>query len=260
MLNNTIPKIIHFVWVGGKELSESAKKNVAEWKRICPDYEIKLWNENNFDVYECDYVREAYEAKKYAFVSDYIRLKALYEYGGIYLDTDVELIKPFDSLLGYRTVLGFEDTTVLSTAIVMCAPKEKWVKDLLKYYQSAHFKKKRGYDTLPNPLIFTQYFHEYMGLKINGNDQTLSDGKIFIGKRTLFSGKSYFTGKIKTDEETVAIHMFDGSWVDKKSFGNSALKALIAIFRERGILFFKRIGLAFIYASRKKQLQRAITD
>lgn len=258
MEQNTIPKIIHYVWIGGKELSAEAMKNLAEWKRLCPDYELILWNEDNFDVNECDYVKEAFEAKKYAFVSDYIRLKVLYEYGGIYLDTDIELKKSFDSLLGYKTALGFEDKTVLGAAVILCAPGQKWVGDLLKYYRSTHFKGRKRLRTLPNPLLFTQYFHEYEGLKINGKPQTLHGGEIYIGQTSLFSGKSYFTGKISTDKDTVAVHLFDGSWVNKKSFGNAFLRALVTVLRENGVLFFKRIGLAFVYAFRRKDLKKKI--
>lgn len=256
MSGNLIPKIIHYVWLGGRELSGEAAEYVAEWKRMCPDYRIVAWTEDNVDLDECDYVKEAYAAKEYAFVADYIRLKALYEYGGIYLDTDVKLFRSFDGLLGYRAVLGFEDPTVLSSAVIMAAPKEKWVGDLLKYYRATHFKEKRN--ILPNTVLFTQYFKEYMGLKGGGRQQTLQNGEIFIGKRSLFSGKSFFTGEIRTDEDTIALHMFDGSWINKKSFENKVLKAAVAVFRESGVIFLKRIGLPFVYAFHKRKLKRKI--
>lgn len=96
-----IPKIIHYCWFGGNPLSEEAKYYISTWKKYCPDYEIREWNESNFDINENDYCREAYEKKKWAFVTDYVRLKALYEFGGVYMDTDVEVVKSLDPLLSY---------------------------------------------------------------------------------------------------------------------------------------------------------------
>ena len=103
-----IPKVIHYCWFGHHPLSPLAKKCMKSWKRYFPDYEIKEWNEGNFDLSYCDYVREAYEAKKWAFVSDYARLKIVYEQGGIYMDVDVELIKPLDELTERDGYMGFE--------------------------------------------------------------------------------------------------------------------------------------------------------
>lgn len=96
-----IPKIIHYCWFGKKPISEDVKKYIETWKKYCPNYEIKQWNEDNFDINQNLYCKEAYEAEKWAFVSDYVRLKVLYEYGGIYMDTDIELCKSFDDLLIY---------------------------------------------------------------------------------------------------------------------------------------------------------------
>ena len=94
-----IPKTTHYMWFGGNPLPESTKKYIESWKKFCPDYEIKQWDETNFDVHSCKYVEEAYNAKKWAFVSDYARFNALYQDGGIYLDTAVEMIKPLDDFL-----------------------------------------------------------------------------------------------------------------------------------------------------------------
>ena len=102
-----IPKIIHYCWFGGKEKPEDVKRYIASWEKYCPDYEIKEWNESNFDIHENDYCREAYEAKKWAFVTDYVRLKALYEEGGFYMDTDVEVVKSLDPLRVYDAVSGY---------------------------------------------------------------------------------------------------------------------------------------------------------
>ena len=115
-----IPKTIHYIWFGGNPLPEDAKRCIDTWKKYCPDYEIKEWNESNFDVAQNDYIKEAYEAKKWAFVSDYARLKVLVEYGGIYMDTDVEVLKPLDRFLSERAFSGFEDADAIPAGIMAC--------------------------------------------------------------------------------------------------------------------------------------------
>ena len=109
-----IPKIIHYCWFGGKKKPENVEQYILSWKNKCPDYEIREWNENNFDIKSNCFCKEAYEKKKWAFVSDYARLAILYKYGGIYMDTDVEVIKPFDNLLTYQAFLCFESSKMVS--------------------------------------------------------------------------------------------------------------------------------------------------
>ena len=105
-----IPKLIHYCWFGHNPLPKDAKRCIRSWKKYCPDYVIKEWNEDNFDISQCpQYVRQAYEAKKWAFVSDYVRLKLVHDHGGVYMDTDVELLKPLDRLLSHKAYFGFED-------------------------------------------------------------------------------------------------------------------------------------------------------
>ena len=109
----SIPKIIHYCWFGGGPISAESQKCMESWKKYCPDYKIIEWNEQNFDISQNRYAQQAYEAKKYAFVSDYVRLAVLYEYGGIYLDTDVELVRPLDELLELpETVLTETDKKI----------------------------------------------------------------------------------------------------------------------------------------------------
>ena len=113
----SIPKIIHYCWFGGKPLPNTAIKCIRSWKKHCPDYEIHCWNEKNFDINVCPYVKEAYEEKAWAFVSDYARLWIIYNYGGIYLDTDVELLKNIDNLLKYDVFMGFENKQYVNTGV-----------------------------------------------------------------------------------------------------------------------------------------------
>ena len=134
-----IPKIIHYCWFGGNPLPELAKKCIASWKLYCPDYEIKEWNESNFDLNYCDYVREAYDSKNWAFVSDVARLYALVTEGGIYMDTDVEVIKPLDNLLKYHAVSGFETETTIPTGLIAGEKENPMLKELLYEYKNIHF-------------------------------------------------------------------------------------------------------------------------
>ena len=113
----SIPKVIHYCWFGNGKMPKLAQKCIESWKKYCPEYKIVCWNEENFDINQNKYAREAYAAGKWAFVSDYVRLKVLYDEGGIYLDTDVELIKPLDKLIEERGYMGFDDNGVISTGL-----------------------------------------------------------------------------------------------------------------------------------------------
>ena len=121
-----IPKKIHYCWFGGNPLPPLAKKCIASWKKYCPDYEIKEWNETNFDVNALAYTREAFEARKWAFITDVVRLQALVTEGGIYMDTDVEVLKPLDSLLQYEAVSGFESETQIPTGLMACRDSQPY--------------------------------------------------------------------------------------------------------------------------------------
>ena len=134
-----IPKVIHYCWFGGKPLPKLAQKCIASWKKFCPDYEIIRWDEANFDVNGCDYSREAYEAKNWAFVSDYARLKILVDNGGIYMDTDVEVVKPLDEFLSNEAFSGFESPAVIPTGIMACEKGFAPFAEMLKEYDTQHF-------------------------------------------------------------------------------------------------------------------------
>ena len=129
-----IPKIIHYCWFGKGEKPKKIHKCINTWKEKCPDYQIIEWNENNFDVNKLRYTKEAYKAKKYAFVSDVARVKALYEYGGIYLDTDVIVYKSFDAVLDFKCVLGFEFGNYIATSFMACESKFYLMKEFYNLY------------------------------------------------------------------------------------------------------------------------------
>lgn len=205
-----IPKIIHFIWFGRNPLPELAVHCIDSWKKYCPDYKIIEWNEDNFDVMECDYIREAYEAKRWAFVSDYARLKVLYEHGGIYMDTDVELVAPIDAYLSEKAFSGFESDTSISTGIMACEKKHSLFKQLLDFYTGKHFFHADGTCNLTtNVTIITNIMLQH-GIELNNTKQTVCDMTFY--PKDFFCPKDEATGISKITKNTVCIHHFDGSW------------------------------------------------
>lgn len=209
-----IPKLIHYCWFGGKEKPDSVKQCIESWKKYCPDYEIREWNESNFDIQANDYCREAYEAKRWAFVADYARLYVLYEYGGIYMDTDVEVVRPFDPLLNRNGFLCFENDDNVSIGTFGVAKHLLLVNDFLQPYKGRHFKRDDGsFDMTTNLKIITQVLVERYGISLNGKEQVLS-GDILVLPMEAFIAKSYLTGWIMRDENTYAIHHYSATWRD----------------------------------------------
>ena len=206
-----IPKKIHYCWFGGNPLPELAQKCIASWKKYLPEYEIKEWNESNFDVNSNVYVKEAYEAQKFAFVTDYVRLYAMYHEGGIYMDTDVEVLKPLDDLLQYEAVSGFESETQIPTGLMASREGYPFIKELLDDYTDIHFIRPDGsLDTTTNVTRITNHCLKY-GLQLNNTLQTIN-GFTFLPKDYLCP-KSYMDGKIYLTENTYTIHHFAGSWL-----------------------------------------------
>lgn len=208
-----IPKKIHYCWFGGQPLTDDAKSMIATWRRYCPDYEIIEWNESNFNVNENDYVREAYEAKKWAFVTDYVRLKALYEQGGFYMDTDVEIVKSLDPLRVYDAVSGYESQTSISTGTMGACRDNEWIGMLLQDYSTRHFILSDGtYDMTTNVVVITRLTVEYYNLKLDGMRKTFGENMILLPFDYLCA-KSYLTGEVMRTNNTYTIHHFKGSWL-----------------------------------------------
>ncbi len=203
-----IPKKIHYCWFGGKPLPKLAKKCIASWKKFLPDYEIIQWNEKNFDINSCDYVKEAYQAKKWAFVSDYARFKILYENGGIYFDTDVELIKQIDDIIEKGPFMGFESDNNV-------APGLGLYKEIIGFYETIHFIDDKGNLNLKTIVQYTTEILSKYGLK-NNNEIQFMEG-IYIYPKDYFNPIEHETGKIILTENTRSIHHFAASWCNKKS-------------------------------------------
>lgn len=208
-----IPKKIHYCWFGGNPLPELAKKCIESWRKYCPDYEIKEWNESNFDLNSCRYVREAFENRKWAFITDYVRLYAMVTEGGIYMDTDVEVIAPLDNFLDAQAFSGFENLESVTTGIMACEKDFPLFKELLAYYDDRPFVLADGsFDIQTNVVTITNICKEH-GLVPNNTRQTVDGFEIY--PKDYFCPKSYDTGKIELTKNTATIHHFSGSWMPK---------------------------------------------
>lgn len=246
-----IPKIIHYCWFGHNPLPSSAIKCINSWKTFFPDYEIKEWNEDNFDVNIIPYTQEAYEAKKYAFVSDYARFWILYKYGGLYFDTDVEVIKPMDDIVAQGPFMGFEKPNEnIKGSIAMPAPGlgllaeqgQPIYKEILNYYDGIHYCDENGV-MLPGTVVqhVTKVLEKY-GLKTNNEIQVI--GGITIYPSDVFCPMDSTTGIIDIKPNTVSIHHYTCSWMDQKSlrFRLHLLKnKLISIFGAKWVLKLSNI-------------------
>jgi mannosyltransferase OCH1-like enzyme len=208
-----IPRIIHYCWFGRGELPELAQKCIASWHKFMPDWEYKLWDEDNFDINSVFYTNEAYKVKKFAFVSDYVRLWALCHEGGLYLDTDVEVFKPFDDLMHYTAFAGFEGSkhVPLGTCVMASKAGGIWVTEQLAHYQDRHFMASDGsFDLTTNVRFITEKMCE-QGFVSNGKEQEYKDLHVFPVE--------YFCPRQTTGEyfrtiRTYCDHLGLGSWIE----------------------------------------------
>lgn len=211
-----IPKIIHYCWFGRGEMPQLAKDCIASWQKYMPDWEYKLWSEDNFDVASNPYTQEAYDAKKFAFVTDYVRLFALKKYGGVYMDTDVEILKPLDDLLNLTAFTGYEGSKHKPpvTGLMASEPNGVWVSEQLDYYQDRHFLLESGsLDLTTNTQTISRI------MRTNG---FVADGKYQVYKDLHIFPVEYFcprqtTGEYLKTENTYCDHHFMGSWDSQHS-------------------------------------------
>lgn len=214
-----IPKIIHYCWFGGNALPDSAIKCIESWKKYFPGYEIKEWNEKNYDVKKNRYIAEAYEAKKYAFVSDYARFDILYQYGGIYFDTDVEVIRSFEDILQKGAFMGCEENVsiqnernLINPGLGMAAPSGlKIYKEILEFYDNQKFVNKDGTVNLETVVTKTTKILYEHGLENKNNLQEIEG--ITIYPQEYFNPKDSSTGELIMTENTHSIHWYSMTWL-----------------------------------------------
>lgn len=213
-----IPKIIHYFWFGKNSIPMEHQKYMESWKKYCPDYEIRLWNENNYDIHKNQYMEQAYRVGKYGFVPDYARLDIIYQYGGFYLDTDVELLKSLDGLRDYPAVMGFERyENVVRVANGQGFGAEKGnpgIKELMEIYRYRNFIKRDGtYNLQTSTGLITNCLRRN-GLELNGEKQEVMG--ITILPEDYFCPIKYSSqgNKVVITDHTYSIHYFAASWKD----------------------------------------------
>ena len=224
-----IPKIIHYCGFGGKPLPKSAEKCIASWKKYLPDYEIKRWDESNFDVNAIPYTREAYAACKFAFVSDYARFWILYHYGGVYFDTDVEVIRPIDDIINRGGFLGVESNrngiyTVNPGLGFAATQGTAVIGEMVNLYSTFHFINTDGASDLKNIVEITTDYLSSKGLQNTDEIQDCCGFTIY--PKDYFCPIDYDTRELKITENTRTIHHYAESWVPRSTRFKNALSRL----------------------------------
>lgn len=217
-----IPKIIHYIWFGNNPMTPLAQECLASWKAAMPDWQIMRWDESNFDVAAAPvYVRQAYEARKFAFVSDYVRLWVLEQYGGVYVDTDVKVLKSYDPLLNDTAFIGLEESKVHlpGTCVMGCEPHCQWVRDMLALYDNIEFVTADGSLDMTTNVIRMGLAMTRHGLKVEGGKwkeiQYLDEWGLRVYTHDYFSPITS-TRVMRKTKNTYSIHYFAESWRDRK--------------------------------------------
>ncbi|MCR5670833.1 MAG: glycosyl transferase [Butyrivibrio sp.] len=233
-MQEKIPHIIHYFWFGGNEKSESVKKCIESWREFCPDFEIKEWNEKNYDFHKHPFMEEAYREGKWAFVSDYARLDVLYEHGGVYLDTDVEVLKDLSPLCENRAYMGFESKEMIGDGAGFgFTAGSPLLKEMMAEYDSLS-------EYVESPKLRTKILVGH-GLIQDGTRQKVDGVEIYPSE--YLSPKNYYTGKVTITENTYSIHHFEASWHESNTgFYKKLMRSLTGTFGEKtGMAIFKGI-------------------
>lgn len=238
--NIMIPKKIHYCWFGGKKIPKDVKKCIKSWKKYCPDYEIIEWNESNFDVRSSQFLSDAYDENAWAFVSDYARLKIIYDNGGIYLDTDVELLKSLDSILENESYFGIQQQeNYVNTGLGFGATKNHYiVKDMLDFYDTQKFDISEKMK-LSCPLLNTEILKKYgFSFEIDKKIYKLADGNVTVYASMYLDPIAPGNTENLLCSDTFSIHHYSASWTSKK---NILKRRLIRIIGQKKINRLKKI-------------------
>lgn len=229
-----IPKIIHYCWFGKGDKPSGVQKCIASWKKYCPDYEIIEWNEHNFDINYGNYSKMAYEYGKYAFVSDVARLYALYNFGGIYMDTDVEVIRSFNDILNKKCIFGFEEKNYVATSFMASEKGDKTIKQFLSLYDNESFKNTDGtLNTKTNVSRLTKLLQN-KGFELNGQIQEIDN--ISLYSKEYFSPYDYINCVDERTDNTYCIHWFYVSWMSfREQLKKRIKKVLVKIIGKKNM-------------------------
>ena len=238
-----IPKTIHYCWFSGDQYPDLVKRCLRSWKQVMPDYKLRLWGGNSFDYDSVPFVKEAMAAKKYAFAADYIRFYALYYYGGIYLDSDVEVLKSFDDLLDLPYFMGAEKAQTPEAAIMGAEKGCDWIKACLDYYQDRPFVNEDGslnIQTVPDIMI--RQIEQIKPVRVLSLEDSLNIRRMDMEKEVLEFNDAFFSPKVFDSREveitpyTYAIHHYQNSWFSPKAKAYYRSRAfLVKLFGQKAI-------------------------
>jgi mannosyltransferase OCH1-like enzyme len=245
-----IPKTVHYCWLSGDPYPELIGKYIQSWKKFLPDYQFVLWDKPKVENIQNEWLKQTIALKKYAFASDYVRIYSLFNYGGVYLDADVELVASLDPFLKHNFFIGVEYNNDLEPAVFGAVPGHLWLNHLLNYYNNRSFIKSDGaFDEKTLPNIFNETAAVRYGFKSNGNIQVIDNESIAIYPSDYFSPKNIYSQQIIRTRNTVAIHHFESSWFEKNSKHNlkqSIHRILIKLggksFHNRFVQFIRKIN------------------
>lgn len=224
-----IPKLIHYCWFGNNPIPEHCLKWMETWKKHCPDYDIVRWDESNYDVAQNAYMYEAYQAQKWAFVSDYARVDIVYRHGGIYLDVDVEMLRSYDELLYQSAFCGIESSRKIALGLGFGAEKGHAVlKGVLDLYGGRHFKDTEGRLDFTTCVRLQDSCYKKGGFIANGDYQIFNGMTVY--PESVLSPKDLYTGEVSVTDHSFSIHHYDASWVENK--GKSTVEAARRLYKQ----------------------------
>lgn len=216
-----IPKIVHYCWFGKNEKPKLAKKCIASWKKYCPDYEIIEWNEDNFDIQTYPYAKYCYEHQKYAFLSDFVRLIVIYQFGGIYFDTDVELLKSPNELLEFEAFYGFENDSNIATGLGFGSiPGHPTLKNMCQQYMALSVDEKGDFPIIICPELNTKALLP-LGLALDGKRQNICGAEILPSD--YLNPYDDQTGRLRKTSNTISVHWYSKSWLNKSTIIKSKI-------------------------------------
>ena len=242
-----IPKIIHYCWLGEDDYPQLVKNCIASWKKFLPDYEFMLWDKKRFDVNQIEWVKQAYEVKKFAFAADYIRFYALYNHGGIYLDADVQVLKTFNDLLHAQSFIGLDSGGSFEAATIGAEKGTEWLKVILDQYTGRTFINESGkYNITPLPILMQTCLEgKYGSFETTAPVEALAQ-QLTVYPSSYFSPKDCYTKEVVLSDNSYSIHHYDGHWIEQNTklvlkdlfhknfirlFGKTAHQNLVSSFR-----------------------------
>jgi mannosyltransferase OCH1-like enzyme len=237
----SIPKTIHYVWLGDQSLPPEDQKYIEGWQKLNPDFKLRRWTEKDIDLKKYPLVKKALDEKRWAFAADIIRMYAIYQEGGIYLDTDIELLKPLDNLLEHKAFACWESQFWFTTAAFGAEKHSPWIGKVLKRYENGDPKQKINTDTylktVHSPSVYAK---DIFGLELDGKTREYENGLLTLSS-DYFCPKHYMTGKMHKTKNTMAIHHYASTWhTTSERIKNALVRMVYKMFGAKNFAFFEK--------------------